>query len=290
MKLREILREGRARLNEAGVPSADFDARELLLEAFGISASDYIMLSELSPEEAFPADYTHKPDTFNEYIEKRACRVPLQYITGKAWFMGFPFKVTEATLCPRPDTETLTEAVIKDFSGKDPFLLDMCTGTGCIGISLKKILGLRRVFLSDISADALSIARENAQKLCPGEDIEIFESDLFEAFSAYTGDRRFDAVTVNPPYIKEAVIDTLMPEVRDYEPRLALSGGDDGLSFYRRIAEEAPLYTKSLYLETGYDQGEEVYGLLLKAGFKDIKILKDAGSNDRVVKGIYADN
>lgn len=289
MTLRELAREGETILTEAGVPDARHDARTLLLDTFHINTSEYILLAESELMNAFPtlSEGIAMPLGFyRDRIRMRAARIPLQQILGEASFMGLDFKVNGFTLCPRPDTETLVETVISEVKDKDAKVLDLCTGTGCIGISLLVCGGFKNMTLSDISKEALLVADFNAKKLAPGFSVEVIESDLFEGIPE---GRKFDVIVSNPPYIKDVVIETLEPEVRKFEPRLALSGGDDGLSVYRRITEKAPLYAPSLFLEIGYDQAEEVRELLLKAGYGDIKVIKDYGGNDRVIYGRLKD-
>lgn len=285
MTLRELAREGETILANAGVPDARHDARTLILDTFHINTSEYILLAETELENAFPtlSEGLAMPLGFyRDRIKMRAARIPLQQILGEASFMGLDFKVNEFTLCPRPDTETLVEAVLNEIKDADVRILDLCTGTGCIGISLLVHGGLKTMTLSDISEEALKVADFNAQKLAPGREVEIVKSDLFESIPS---DRKFDIIVSNPPYIKDDVIETLEPEVRTFEPRTALSGGTDGLDFYRRIAEKAPSYAPLVFLEIGYDQAETVTGLLEKAGYTDIKVFKDYGGNDRVIRG-----
>lgn len=286
MTLRELCEEGRTVLTEAGVSDAKFDARTLLLEAFGITINQYIFFSESDLREAFPDlrfSLNVPVERYRENIAKRAARIPLQQITGEATFMGLGFTVNEHTLAPRPDTETLTEAVLFDHRGENVRILDLCTGTGCVGISLHVCGDFRDVTLSDISEEALRVARANAARLAADGNVRVVKSNLFEAFSG----EHFDLVTANPPYIRDDVIGTLEPEVRDHEPRIALSGGEDGLSFYRRIIAEASRYTDALYFEIGYDQAEDVTALLSEAGWKKIRVRKDLGGRDRVVSAVY---
>lgn len=285
MTLRELAREGETILQNAGVPDAGHDARTLLLDTFHINTSEYILLAETELSNAFRSlseGIAMPLGFYRDRIKMRAARIPLQQILGEAAFMGSDFKVNEFTLCPRPDTETLVETVIGEVGNTDAKILDMCTGTGCIGISLFLYGGFRNITLSDISKEALSIADFNAKKLAPGSGIEIIESDLFENIPET---RKFDVIVSNPPYIRDSVIETLEPEVRIFEPRIALSGGADGLAFYRRIAEKAPSYAPRIFLEIGYDQAEEVSSLLREAGYQDIKVIKDYGGNDRVICG-----
>lgn len=285
MTLRELAREGETILKNAGVPDAVHDARTLLLDSFHINTSEYILLAESELRNAFPtlSEGIAMPLGFyRDRIKMRAARIPLQQILGEASFMGLDFKVNEFTLCPRPDTETLVETVLSEETDKNIKILDLCTGTGCIGISLLVHGGYSSMTLSDISEEALSAAEFNAEKLAPESGVKIIKSDLFESIPE---GERYDVIVSNPPYIKDSVIDTLEPEVRMFEPRTALSGGEDGLFFYRKIIEKAPSYAPAIYLEIGYDQAEEVSKLLSEAGYTGIKVIKDYGGNDRVICG-----
>lgn len=170
-------------------------------------------------------------------------------------------------------------------------LLDVCTGSGCIAIALTKFGAFRDTTAVDISDAALAIARQNAERLLITEavDFTLLRSDMFSALAERTEDeqmKRYDVIVSNPPYIPSAVVDELEPEVRDYEPRIALDGTADGLRFYRTLAAESVHYLKPggrIYLEIGYDQGESVPALLEAAGFRDITVIRDFGGNDRVV-------
>ena len=287
MTLRDLARTGEQNLTAAGVPDAKHDAMALLLESFGITKPDYVLHGETdligtTPGTAlsFVKDLAASLEKYREGIRRRSEREPLQQILGTAPFMGFDFFVDENVLVPRGDTEVLVETVMGDLQGQAPGLacLDLCAGSGCIGISLAKFSGMQ-VTLSDISEVALAVAYRNASALAP--QCSLVQSDLFENIP-----QRFDVIVSNPPYIRDDVIETLDPEVRAYEPRAALSGGTDGLSFYRRIAADAPAHLREngrLYLEIGFDQGEDVSRLLMENGFTDVKVHKDYCGNDRVV-------
>ena len=213
----------------------------------------------------------------------------MQHITGKAYFYGHEFKVNGNVLVPRPDTEILVEEVLKILTGNER-VLDMCTGSGCILIACDlgedKKYHFKEGVGSDISEKALEIARENAVSL-GAENLEFVSGDLFENVKG-----TFDIIVSNPPYIARGDIMELEPEVRDFDPLNALDGGEDGLVFYRRIAEAAPDYLKkdgTILFEIGYNQAKEVEEILREQGFSDINIIKDYGGNDRVVKAVYKD-
>ena len=221
-------------------------------------------------------------DRYREMIKKRSRRIPLQHILGSQDFMGLTFKVNEHVLIPRQDTETLTELVLQEQKDRKKKVLDLCTGSGCIAISLGVLGGYEDVTAVDLSAEALKVARENGERLL-GRDrtIRFLQGDLFDCVEG-----RFDIITANPPYIATQVIRGLAPEVRDYEPRMALDGDEDGLSFYRRIAAQARGRLNPggcVYLEIGHDQGRAVRDLLEAAGFENIRIVKDTPGLDRVV-------
>ena len=197
--------------------------------------------------------------------------------------MGLEFKVNENVLIPRQDTEILVEEALRELhDGMD--ILDLCTGSGCILISLLRYSNDCTGLGVDLSEGALAVAEENAEKLLSDRQIRFLKSDLFEGVNGV-----YDRIVSNPPYIPSNVIETLMPEVKEHEPLQALDGGGDGLYFYRKITEQCGNYLKPggmLYFEIGYDQGEAVSGLLSKAGFREIRVVKDYGGLDRVVSGV----
>jgi len=214
-----------------------------------------------------------------DILEQRKNNIPLQYIVGKAYFMGLEFKVNKDVLIPQPDTEILVEQVLNTASGKEK-ILDLCTGSGCIAISLKKHLANCEITASDISEEALEVAKNNAE--LNNVKINLKKSNLFENFV-----EKFDIIVSNPPYIATTVIATLSKEVQN-EPVLALDGGVDGLDFYRKIIVLSQKYLNEngkIFLEIGYDQAEQVKKLFIENKYKNIEIIKDYGGNDRVVKG-----
>lgn len=274
MTSKELLHYGTETLRRAGIVEAETDAWLLYSYVTGADRAQY---------------YLHSAETvlpewercYREKIETRGRRVPLQQITGEQEFMGLPFSVNESVLIPRFDTEILVETLLAPASGKR--VLDLCTGSGCIIISIA-VLGNPECCVGvDISAEALQVARQNNRKL--GGSVTFLESDLFEKVSG-----RFDLIVSNPPYIPGGVIQELMEEVRDYEPRIALDGGQDGLDFYRRIVRESIDYLSPegiLAFETGHDQGKAVMQLMEETGYSDICCRKDCAGHDRVVFGKY---
>ena len=280
MTLHQLLGEGASSLEKAGDPEAELDARRLLLEAFHLDTVHFLM-NRMQPLSR-TRDVEAATDRYREMIKKRSRRIPLQHILGSQDFMGLTFKVNEHVLIPRQDTETLTELVLQEQKDRKKKVLDLCTGSGCIAISLGVLGGYEDVTAVDLSAEALKVARENGERLL-GRDrtIRFLQGDLFDCVEG-----RFDIITANPPYIATQVIRGLAPEVRDYEPRMALDGDEDGLSFYRRIAAQARGRLNPggcVYLEIGHDQGRAVRDLLVAAGFENIRIVKDTPGLDRVV-------
>ena len=273
MTFREAICFGEEKLNIAGIEDAKNDAWLLLTYVCKIDRTFYYvhMDEEMSMEQV--AEY-------ESVLNKRAEHVPLQYITGEQEFMGIPFHVNDAVLIPRQDTETLVEEALKVIR-PGMKVLDMCTGSGCILISILKNVVDVTGFGYDISKQAINVAKENAKLNNVNATFE--RSDLFDDVSD-----TFDVIVSNPPYIPTDVIGGLMPEVAVYEPMQALDGKEDGLHFYRRIVTDASKYLNpegKLLFEIGHDQGESVSSLMKEAGYKDVRVVKDLAGNDRVVIG-----
>lgn len=279
MIYRECYDKARALLEDAGLEEAALDARLLLEHVCSTNRNDLLVHGDREVT-------AEQQEQFFDAIRRRQARIPLQHITGVQEFMGLEFMVNEHVLIPRQDTEILVEEVMKDEHDSSR-ILDMCTGSGCILISLLHYSNWCRGVGVDISASALEVAEQNACKLLAQEKRPTFiESDLFEKVEG-----TFDIIVSNPPYIRTAVIDTLMPEVKDHEPMQALDGTEDGLFFYRKIVEEAPTYLNKggrLYFEIGYDQGTEVSELMENAGFMQVRVIKDYAGLDRVVSGVLS--
>lgn len=273
MTYREAICFGEEKLNIAGIDDAKHDAWLLLTFICKIDRTFYYVHMDEEMEVGQVAEYEN-------VLNKRAEHVPLQYITGEQEFMGIPFHVNESVLIPRQDTETLVEEALKVVR-PGMKVLDMCTGSGCILISILKNIVDVQGFGYDISKQAINVAKENAK--LNNVDASFERSDLFENVSD-----KFDVIVSNPPYIPTDVIGGLMPEVAVYEPMQALDGKEDGLHFYRRIIEKASDYLNpdgKLLFEIGHDQGESVSKLMMEAGYKDVRVIKDLAGNDRVVIG-----
>lgn len=279
IKYKDLYNEIVERLRNASITEAESDTRLLFEYILGIDRAKLFMMAGEEIDEASLNKLIHA-------VTIREKRVPLQHITGVQEFMGLEFDVSADVLIPRFDTECLVEEAMLVCNDGDK-VLDVCTGSGCILISLINYKNEIKGYGCDISSAALEIAKKNADKLCkPDAEMPLFiESDLF----SNVDEKEFDVIVSNPPYIRSDVIGTLEPEVKDYDPVLALDGGQDGLDFYRRLTEESKEYLRkggSLLVEIGHDQGEDVSELFCKNGFSDVKIVKDLAGNDRVVRGV----
>lgn len=277
--IQTIYREGVRRLAAAGIEEAKLDAWYLLEYVTGIGRASYYG----DPDKEIGRE---KEERYFSYISKRCERIPLQHLTGEQEFMGLTFLVNEYVLIPRQDTEVLVEETLCKMSpGMN--ILDMCTGSGCILLSL---LSLNKKYEArgtgvDISPQALEVAEKNAGRLCI--EASFIQSNLFESLDP---GEKFDLIVSNPPYIPTAVIEELQTEVRLYDPYIALDGREDGLHFYREIIKNSVSYIKKggwLMFEIGYDQAESVSGLMKMSGYENISVKKDLASLDRVVMGMY---
>ncbi len=268
---KEVLEEGINHLINHKIDNGNIDAWYLFSHVFNIERAEYFLNLN---KEVNSSRYSE----FMNLIEKRASHVPLQYIIGYTEFMGLRIKVNENVLIPRHDTEVLVEEVLKVCDNKN--ILDMCTGSGCIIISLKKLANIKKAIGVDISKDAIILARENAA--LNEVDVEFIESDLFENIEG-----KFDIIVSNPPYIPKADIEDLSMEVRDHEPHLALDGKEDGLYFYRRIIKEVKKYLNPngyVFFEIGYNQADDLLVLFKSEGIDNVEIIQDLAGHDRVVK------
>lgn len=299
------------RLKEAGVEEAELDLRLLMQEAFSLDTKDYLLGKRESfcPSEALNSDLSR----FFSFLEQRLQRIPLSQILGRQEFFGLSFLVNENVLSPRQDTECIVERILleeENTSEKPLSVLDLCTGSGCIGLTLAKHLPCHKLILLDKSGKALEVAKENYRRLFFNQDdtfkssgrddfteqnkgasVYFLESDLFDSLPSFMKERDisgFDILVSNPPYIRSSVIPGLDEEVALHEPRIALDGGTDGLDFYRRIAKEGKCFLLPggrVYLEIGYDQGESVKNIFQKEGYREVEVFKDYEGRDR---GLYA--
>ena len=275
-----LLKWGTDELTAHSVDNASVDAWYLLEHIYGISRVDFL----IRRNDPFDKAQMKQRADYQALIRRRSEGYPVQYLTGNTEFMGLPFFVNESALIPRQDTEVLVETALVMMK-PECRLLDMCTGSGCILLSLAKLGTVAEGVGVDISEGALKVAERNRENLGLSQ-VRLVHSDLFESVEGV-----FDMIVSNPPYIPTEDIEDLMREVRDHEPHLALDGSKDGLLFYRKLAEESGRYLVpggSLLFEIGYDQGEAVSQLLDQAGFKDIHVKKDLAGLDRVVYAVKA--
>lgn len=304
MKTRVLIKEGEYRLTKAGVMDAAVDAEALYCF---LKKCDKVVLFLMKEEEADK----ETEEAYFDLIAERASRIPLQHITGSQEFMGFDFRVSPDVLIPRQETEVMVTEAAKlmreerkaagerqksrgglfKLFGSPPTqtILDLCCGSGAIGISLAKICEDVSVTATDISGAALDLAKENAK--ANRVNVEFLQGDLFEALRDTDKGklvRSYDLIIGNPPYIKSSLIALLQEEVKDHEPLLALDGGSDGLNYYRRIVAEAPNYLKDggwLMLEIGFDQGEDLRTIITKEGcYTEPEIIQDLARRDRIVR------
>ena len=327
--LQKIEITGKKLLVEAGIEEeeAALEVRLLLQESFSLNTADYLLRkqeplckADREKVEAAGIEQTEilgKFHSFFENFEKRRRRIPLAQILGRQSFYGLDFFVNEDVLIPRADTECLVDLVLEDYAdlakqvGKTYAekrnsehvsnkhednveneanssslkILDLCTGSGCIGISVAKHLPYQELLLVDLSEKALAVAKKNAEKHL-GENVTLLQSDLLTGVQG----KKFSLLLSNPPYIVSRVIPGLEREVSEYEPKMALDGGEGGLVFYRRIAKEAKavlLPGARLYLEIGYDQGESVKDIFQKEGYEAVEVFPDLAGNPRVLRGIF---
>lgn len=282
MKYRDLYNQGIEKLSSENIVDAKIDARLLLEYACKTDRNALFLKGDMEVTE-------DETKVYFDLISKRMKHIPLQHLTGEQDFMGLTFVVNKHVLIPRQDTECLVEIVLKHLHD-GMRILDMCTGSGCIVISLLHYSNDCQGVGVDLSEEALKVATHNASVLgnngiADKMDATFVQSDLFEKV-----DGKFDIIVSNPPYIKTEVIDTLMPEVKDFEPMMALDGTEDGLYFYRKIILDAKKHLNGggqLFFEIGYDQGKEVSDLMCEAGYVNVEVAKDLAGLDRVVYGTF---
>lgn len=282
--VRRALREATASLSKADIESACLDAELLLAEALGLDRS-MLYLHYEAPLEA------RAEERFRSLLARRVDGEPVAYITGRREFWSLDFLVTPAVIVPRPETEMLVEVAVGLFEAESQIsdrkfqILDLGTGSGAISISLAKEIANAEVWATDVSSDALGIARANARRHGVEEKIQFLHGDLFEPVSARG--EIFDLIVSNPPYVRRAALETLPRDVRDFEPRVALDGGADGLDFYRRIIPGALRYLTMggfLAVEIGADMGEDVARLFADAGgYVPPQLYRDLAGKERIV-------
>lgn len=278
----QLLTSGFQMLKEVGIESYKLDCQLLLAKVLKKDKL-FIMLNR---------DFKVEREKIEEYfklINLRKNKMPIKYILGECEFMGLNFNVREGVLIPRPDTEVLVECALKDIEENNyKHICDVCCGSGIIGVSIGKLTADTLVDCFDIMDMPLEVTKQNISLHHLEEKVKVYKSDLLKY--AIENCRKYDMIVSNPPYIKENIIGTLMDDVKNYEPHVALSGGEDGLDFYRRIIDQSKLLLNkngSIAFEIGYDQGEEVANLLRNNNFYNIECIKDLAGLDRVVKGQY---
>ena len=290
--VKEMLTMGEKQLMDSDIADATRDCKILYCYMMDIPFSKIILEYQEVLQDRLC-------DKYFELIDRRSKGEPVQYIMGSQEFMGLEFIVNENVLIPRQDTETLVEDALEiintgtlrgedmDVRRKEWDILDLCTGSGAIGVSLARIANKVNVTCSDISEGAIKVAKENAQKHGVAKSVKFEQGDLFKPFSKHFRKQKFDMIISNPPYIKSSIIPTLQKAVCEHEPLSALDGGESGLDFYERIVSGVGSHLRKsgvLLLEIGHDQGEAVSGLLSRNGeFTSIRVLKDLASRDRIV-------
>ena len=274
MTYKQALEKGIKILEAERIIDARIDAWYLLSYVSQLTKAKYFLVQNDEIDELTLFKY-------KEALVKRAEHVPLQHITGEQEFMGINFWVNEHVLIPRQDTETLVEEALK-VTPSGSHVLDLCTGSGCVIISLVVLgQGITGAGI-DISDEAIAVARDNGNRLAPGR-IDFIQGNLWNPVLG-----KYNTIVSNPPYIPTEDIKGLAEEVKDHEPLIALDGAEDGLFFYRQIVGHAAEYLASdgwLLVEIGFDQGPDVYALFVENGFKDVEVIKDLAGNNRVVKG-----
>lgn len=274
MKAGEALNYGEEVLRDAGIEEYRNDAWLLFEYVTGFGRTEYF----IRKNDDLLSEYENR---FNLLLKRRAAREPVQYIMGKAYFMGHEFLVNKNVLIPRQDTEVLVENVLRLVKDGD-CILDMCTGSGCILLSILADSKASCGVGSDLSEAALTVASENAVKLNI-KNVNFIQGDLFENVNG-----SYDIIVSNPPYIRTEIIEGLMEEVKLHEPYMALDGHDDGLYFYKKITGDSLDFLEPdgyLCFEIGYDQGKEVSHIMEEYGFEEVRVIKDLAMLDRVVIG-----
>lgn len=280
MKIIDIYKNAVRRLSEASIEDAAYDAKILIEHCFALRYSDIIMNSDI----AFGED---KVSQFNILLDERISGRPLQYIVGKWEFMGLEFEVGEGVLIPRSETEMLVEYALQKLKGRDnPVVFDLCSGSGCIGLSLKKLMPSARVFMVEISDGALKFLERNRENLGAAKETCVIKGDILKGFEAFSALPKPDVILSNPPYIKREEIKELQSEVQR-EPSLALDGGEDGYDFYRVLADKWLPYINEngfIAVECGEEQASDIASMFSRH-FVETEILNDFADIERFVVG-----
>lgn len=280
MKIQELLKFGYDTLKKVNIDTYMLDTQLILAEVLKVDKLFIITNRDMTVEDKIADEYIR-------LIKLREKKMPVKYIIKQAEFMGIDFFIKEGVLIPRGDTEILVEETLKEIKiNSYKNICDVCCGSGAIGVAIAYYEEATNVICYDISDIALEVTKENVNKHKLNHRIEVNKSDLLS--DAIKNKEKFDVVVSNPPYIKKDIIDTLMEDVKNYEPFIALCGGEDGLYFYRKLviqSKEILNIGGTLLFEIGYDQKEEVMKLMKDSGFKDVICIKDLSGNDRVVKG-----
>ena len=284
MPVKELLMLGEKRLANAGISNAKGESRDLYCHRFGLNQRQFLMEWQKTRE-------FEDCESYLELLDRRAEKEPLQYITGIQNFYGYDIHVEPGVLIPRLDSETVVEKAVELIKNRRyKTVLDLCCGSGALGIAIAKECHGVKVTMSDESEDAVRISKSNVEKLGLSKACKIVSGNLFEPFNKLFGKQKFDLIISNPPYIPTDVITTLDKEVKNYEPLSALDGGETGLDYYNKIIASAGEYMRkngALVFEIGHDQADDVSNLLSDAGFKNITVFKDLVGKDRTVIGDF---
>ena len=284
MNAKEWVSWGTSQLEEQQISDASLDAWYLFEFVTSMSRIDFLLDGDKEIKE-------EQGKRYEQLIKKRKEHIPLQHLTGVQEFMGYEFFVNENVLIPRQDTETVIEEVLKTAPSGEK-MLDVCTGSGCIALSIALLGNYKEVVATDLSKEALFVAKKNAERLLKENEtnsfVRFYQGDLFESIPK---EEKFDLIVSNPPYIETKECEKLMPEVKDHEPMMALDGREDGLYFYRRIVKEARRYLTDggwLFFEIGYNQGsalQEIFSSYKE--YEEIQIKKDLAGLDRIAAARY---
>lgn len=284
-KIAEVYHYAIDKLNAAGIENAAYDAKILFETVFGVSYANIIISPNMKYDEKLV-------DELDIMLKRRVAGEPLQYIIGEWEFMGFNFKVGEGVLIPRPETEMLVEYTEKKLDGVyRPVVYDLCSGSGCVGLSVKKLLHSARVFMIEKSDDALKYLNENREMLELTRETAVIKGDITLGYTGFSALPKPDVILSNPPYIRSCEIDSLQTEVK-HEPRMALDGGDDGLDFYRCLAEKWLPYINAggyIAVECGEDQADDIISMFIPY-CEQVDVLNDFSNVRRIVIGTVANN